>query len=284
MHRMKIIKAEKLVHEYIHRDEDNQVESIQTALDGVDIEIEKGQFVAILGHNGSGKSTLLKLLSALLLPTQVLCFVEGRNTAEAKSGELRGVSAIVFQNPEDQIVAATVEEEVAFGPENLGCPSAEISTRVEEALAATGLAERRESLVSSLSGGQKQRLALAGALAMRPRALLLDEAMSMLDPQSRRDFTEIIAAEHKKGRTIVEVTHRLDEIREADRVVVLADGVIAMEMPARDFLRKSDAELRAMNLSKPPLERLYELLAERGLIPEDTETSVESIGEKLLCR
>ena len=210
--------------------------------------------------------------------------MEGRNTAEAKSGELRGVSAIVFQNPEDQIVAATVEEEVAFGPENLGCPSAEISTRVEEALAATGLAERRESLVSSLSGGQKQRLALAGALAMRPRALLLDEAMSMLDPQSRRDFTEIIAAEHKKGRTIVEVTHRLDEIREADRVVVLADGVIAMEMPARDFLRKSDAELRAMNLSKPPLERLYELLAERGLIPEDTETSVESIGEKLLCR
>ena len=108
--------------------------------------------------------------------------------------------------------------------------------------------------------------------------------MSMLDPQSRRDFTEIIAAEHKKGRTIVEVTHRLDEIREADRVVVLADGVIAMEMPARDFLRKSDAELCAMNLSKPPLERLYELLAERGLIPEDTETSVESIGEKLLCR
>ncbi|MCD8233919.1 MAG: ATP-binding cassette domain-containing protein [Cloacibacillus porcorum] len=219
-----------------------------------------------------------------MLPTQGLCFVEGRNTAEAKSGELRGVSAIVFQNPEDQIVAATVEEEVAFGPENLGCPSAEISTRVEEVLAATGLAERRESLVSSLSGGQKQRLALAGALAMRPRALLLDEAMSMLDPQSRRDFTEIIAAEHKKGRTIVEVTHRLDEIREADRVVVLADGVIAMEMPARDFLRKSDAELRAMNLSKPPLERLYELLAERGLIPEDTETSVESIGEKLLCR
>lgn len=253
-------------------------------LKGIDLEIRAGEWVALLGSNGSGKSTLLKLLSALLLPTQGLCFVEGRNTAEAKSGELRGVSAIVFQNPEDQIVAATVEEEVAFGPENLGCPSAEISTRVEEALAATGLAERRESLVSSLSGGQKQRLALAGALAMRPRALLLDEAMSMLDPQSRRDFTEIIAAEHKKGRTIVEVTHRLDEIREADRVVVLADGVIAMEMPARDFLRKSDAELHAMNLSKPPLERLYELLAERGLIPEDTETSVESIGEKLLCR
>lgn len=253
-------------------------------LKGIDLEIRAGEWVALLGSNGSGKSTLLKLLSALLLPTQGLCFVEGRNTAEAKSGELRGVSAIVFQNPEDQIVAATVEEEVAFGPENLGCPSAEISRRVEEALAATGLAERRESLVSSLSGGQKQRLALAGALAMRPRALLLDEAMSMLDPQSRRDFTEIIAAEHKKGRTIVEVTHRLDEIREADRAVVLADGVIAMEMPARDFLRKSDAELRAMNLSKPPLERLYELLAERGLIPEDTETSVESIGEKLLCR
>ncbi|MCD8163514.1 MAG: ATP-binding cassette domain-containing protein [Synergistaceae bacterium] len=253
-------------------------------LKGIDLEIRAGEWVALLGSNGSGKSTLLKLLSALLFPTQGLCFVEGRNTAEAKSGELRGVSAIVFQNPEDQIVAATVEEEVAFGPENLGCPPAEISARVEEALAATGLTERRESLVSALSGGQKQRLALAGALAMHPRAILLDEAMSMLDPQSRRDFTEIIAAEHKRGRTIVEVTHRLDEIRVADRVIVLADGVIAMDMPAREFLRKSDEELCAMNLNKPPLERLYELLLRRGLLPEDTETSAEGIGEKLLCR
>ena len=185
----------------------------QHALKHVNFEINDGEFVGLIGHTGSGKSTLLKLLSALLIPTQGLCFVGGTDTSEAKGYELRGISAIVFQNPEDQIVASTVEEEVAFGPENLGCPPEEILARLEEALAATGLGDRREQLVASLSGGQKQRLALAGALAMHPKAILLDEAMSMLDPRSRRDFTEIIAAEHKKGLTIVEVTHRLDEIR-----------------------------------------------------------------------
>ena len=209
-------------------------------LKGIDLEIRAGEWVALLGSNGSGKSTLLKLLSALLIPTQGLCFVGEKNTAYAAGSELRGVTAIVFQNPEDQIVAATVEEEVAFGPENLGCPREDICARVSEALEAVGLTERRESLVASLSGGQKQRLALAGALAMHPQAILLDEAMSMLDPQSRRDFTSIIAAEHGRGRTIVEVTHRLDEIRGADRVVVLEDGRISLDVPAKDFFKKSE--------------------------------------------
>ena len=253
-------------------------------LKGIDLEIRAGEWVALLGSNGSGKSTLLKLLSALLIPTQGLCFVGEKNTAYAAGSELRGVTAIVFQNPEDQIVAATVEEEVAFGPENLGCPREDICARVSEALEAVGLTERRESLVASLSGGQKQRLALAGALAMHPQAILLDEAMSMLDPQSRRDFTSIIAAEHGRGRTIVEVTHRLDEIRGADRVVVLEDGRISLDVPAKDFFKKSEEELRAMNLSKPPLDRLAEYLTNDGLIPADTEVSVESIGEMLLCR
>lgn len=253
-------------------------------LKGIDLEIRAGEWVALLGSNGSGKSTLLKLLSALLIPTQGLCFVGGKNTAQAAGGELRGVTAIVFQNPEDQIVAATVEEEVAFGPENLGCPQEDICARVKEALEVTGLAERRESLVASLSGGQKQRLALAGALAMHPQAILLDEAMSMLDPQSRRDFTSIIAAEHGRGRTIVEVTHRLDEIRGADRVVVLEEGRITLDAPAGDFFKKSEEELRALNLSKPPLDRLAEYLTNDGLIPVDAEVSVESIGEMLLCR
>ncbi|MCQ4814440.1 ATP-binding cassette domain-containing protein [Cloacibacillus evryensis] len=253
-------------------------------LKGIDLEIRAGEWVALLGSNGSGKSTLLKLLSALLIPTQGLCFVGGTDTSEAKGYELRGISAIVFQNPEDQIVASTVEEEVAFGPENLGCPPEEILARLEEALAATGLGDRREQLVASLSGGQKQRLALAGALAMHPKAILLDEAMSMLDPRSRRDFTEIIAAEHKKGLTIVEVTHRLDEIRGADRVIVLADGVISTDVSAKEFFKKSEAELLAMNLTKPPLDRLHERLVLDGLIPAETAASVEGIEEKLLCR
>ena len=244
------------------------------------MEIRAGEWVALLGSNGSGKSTLLKLLSALLIPTQGLCFVGGTDTSEAKGYELRGISAIVFQNPEDQIVASTVEEEVAFGPENLGCPPEEILARLEEALAATGLGDRREQLVASLSGGQKQRL----ALAMHPKAILLDEAMSMLDPRSRRDFTEIIAAEHKKGLTIVEVTHRLDEIRGADRVIVLADGVISTDVSAKEFFKKSEAELLAMNLAKPPLDRLHERLVLDGLIPAETAASVEGIEEKLLCR
>ena len=196
-------------------------------LRGIDLEIRAGEWVALLGSNGSGKSTLLKILSALLTPTQGFCFVCGLDTREAKPEQLRGISSIVFQNPEDQIVAAVVEEEAAFGPENLGCPTEEICRRVEESLKATGLWERRGDLVSSLSGGQKQRLALAGALAMHPQAILLDEALSMLDPRSRLEFTEIIKREHAKGVTIVEVTHRLEEIRCAGRVIVMIVACIA---------------------------------------------------------
>ena len=205
-------------------------------LKGIDLEIRAGEWVALLGSNGSGKSTLLKLLSALLLPTQGLCFVEGRNTAEAKSGELRGVSAIVFQNPEDQIVAATVEEEVAFGPENLGCPSAEISTRVEEALAATGLAERRESLVSSLSGGQKQRLAIVRALAMEPEIMLFDEPTSALDPEMVGEVLDVMKKLAADGMTMLVVTHEMGFAREAaDRVIFIDGGVIVEDSAPEEF-------------------------------------------------
>ncbi len=252
-------------------------------LRGIDLEIRAGEWVALLGSNGSGKSTLLKLLSALLTPTQGFCFVRGIDTREAKQEELRGITSIVFQNPEDQIVAAVVEEEAAFGPENLGCPPDEICRRVEESLKATGLWERRFDLVSSLSGGQKQRLALAGALAMHPEAILLDEALSMLDPRSRLEFTEIIAREHAKGVTIVEVTHRLEEIRGADRVIVLSDGKIACDMPAREFLSKGAAELASMHLVKPPLERLAENLKAEGIIGPACPADAESL-KKELCR
>ena len=252
-------------------------------LRGVDLEIRAGEWVALLGSNGSGKSTLLKILSALLSPTQGSCFVCGKDTRTAKSEELRGIVGIVFQNPEDQIVAAIVEEDAAFGPENLGCSTDEIALRVEEALKVAGLWERRGEMVSALSGGQKQRLALAGALAMRPRAILLDEALSMLDPRSRIEFTQIISREHKKGVTIVEVTHRLEEIRESDRVVVLDGGRIVCDMDTRRFLSKSASELASMGLMKPPLESFAETLKKEGFISEDCPAVAETI-EKELCR
>ncbi len=258
-------------------------DSCKKILRGIDLEIRAGEWVALLGANGSGKSTLLKILSALLIPTQGFCFVRGLDTRSAKEEELRGLSGIVFQNPEDQIVAAVVEEDAAFGPENLGLPSREIASRIEKSLKATGLWERRRELVSSLSGGQKQRLALAGALAMEPKAILLDEALSMLDPYSRVEFTKIIEAEHKKGVTIVEVTHRLEEIRGADRVVLLQDGVISCDMPARDFLRKSECELAEMRLMKPSLELLAEKLKTEGFIEADSIDDAESLIKEL-CR
>ncbi len=257
--------------------------SPKTVLRGIDMEIRAGEWVAVLGSNGSGKSTLLKLLSALLFPTQGLCFVGASPSSALTRQQMSRAAAIVFQNPEDQIVASTVEEETAFGPENLGLPSREIISRVKEALTATGLAGFEKRLVSSLSGGQKQRLALAGALAMKPRAILLDEAMSMLDPQSRADFTHLVAAEHKDGKTIVQVTHRLEEIRLSHRVVLLCDGVVALDLPTGEFLKMSAAELARLNLNKPPLERLAEGLAGIGLFDKESEISVESITNTL-CR
>ncbi|WP_303149851.1 ATP-binding cassette domain-containing protein [uncultured Cloacibacillus sp.] len=252
-------------------------------LRGIDLEIRAGEWVALLGSNGSGKSTLLKILSALLTPTQGFCFVCGLDTREAKPEQLRGISSIVFQNPEDQIVAAVVEEEAAFGPENLGCHTEEICRRVEASLKATGLWERRRDLVSSLSGGQKQRLALAGALAMHPRAILLDEALSMLDPRSRLEFTEIIKREHGKGVTIVEVTHRLEEIRCAERVIVLDRGKVSCDMPVHAFLNKSAAELASMHLMKPPIECLAEKLRAEGYLPDGCVSDAESLKTEL-CR
>lgn len=259
-------------------------DSSEKILCGIDLEIRAGEWVALLGSNGSGKSTLLKLLSALLLPTQGTCFVNGQDTSIcASDGSLRGYSAMVFQNPEDQIVAATLEEDASFGPENLGCQAEDIRERVDSALHAVGLEAERNALVSSLSGGQKQRLALAGALAMKPAALLLDEATSMLDPESRIEFTDIIASEHERGTTIIEVTHRLEEIRGADRVIVIEAGRIVMDVPAGSFLSLDTAELAAMNFAKPPLERLAEDLKAFGAVPAGTRVSVSSL-EYELCR
>ena len=251
-------------------------------LKGIDLEIRAGEWIALLGPNGSGKSTLLKLFNALLLPSQGCCFIDGINTNDTKSVELiRSKVSIVFQNPEDQIVASVVEEDTAFGPENLGLPSEEIVIRVKDALVGVGLWEKRKHAVSSLSGGQKQRLALAGVIAIRPGSLLLDEAMSMLDPASRKSFLDLIKREHSSGSTIVQVTHRLDEILNSDRTVVVTDGQISWQGKTENFLSISENELKNMGFAKPPVAVLKEELVKSGIIPGSTRSDIREIRKKL---
>ncbi len=257
--------------------------AVDNTIYSLDLEIRAGEWVVLLGSNGSGKSTLMKLFNALLIPTQGVCIVDGiRTCAEETAEAVRAKVSMVFQNPEDQIVAAVVEEDTAFGPENLGFTSSEIQKRVQCALMSAGLWEKRKSPVASLSGGQKQRLAIAGVLAVEPRAILLDEAMSMLDPSARKDFMAIVKEQHTKGVTIVQVTHRLDEILAADRVVVLDVGKISWQGTVAEFLEKSETELRTMNFAKPPIAVLRDALIERKIIPAATKAEICEI-KKILC-
>ena len=231
MHRMKIIKAEKLVHEYIHRDEDNQVESIQTALDGVDIEIEKGQFVAILGHNGSGKSTLAKHMNAILEPSGGEMWVDGMDTSDEKHlWDIRQSAGMVFQNPDNQIIASVVEEDVGFGPENIGVPTDEIWERVEESLKAVGMLKFRSHSPNKLSGGQKQRVAIAGIVAMKPKCIILDEPTAMLDPHGRADVMRVLhELNRKEGVTVILITHDNEIAARAKRNIRIMDGKVVAD-------------------------------------------------------
>lgn len=235
------------------------------ALRGIDLEIAAGEHVALIGPNGSGKSTLARLLNALLLPTSGRVFVKGMDTADpAFRQAIRQTVGMVFQNPENQFVATVVEEEVAFGPENLGVPEEELRARVEWALRVTGLSELRHRSPAHLSGGQKQRLALAGVLAMRPEVLILDEATSMLDPAGRRAVREIVAELHAAGMAVVSITQAMEEAAEAQRVIVLHEGRVALEgPPSRVF---ADPErLYALGLDLPPMVHLARML--RAHIP-----------------
>ena len=269
MHRMKIIKAEKLVHEYIHRDEDNQVESIQTALDGVDIEIEKGQFVAILGHNGSGKSTLAKHMNAILEPSGGEMWVDGMDTSDEKHlWDIRQSAGMVFQNPDTQIIASVVEEDVGFGPENIGVPTDEIWERVEESLKAVGMLKFRSHSPNKLSGGQKQRVAIAGVMAMQPECIIFDEPTAMLDP--------------KKGVTVILITHYMEEVVDADRVFVMDKGKVVMQGTPREIFSQVD-ELKRHRLDVPQITLLADELRKSGLpIPAGILTRAELVQE--LCK
>ena len=268
-----ILKTQSLTFSY-PTDEDK---TAKTVLDGVDLEIQPGSFVAVLGHNGSGKSTLAKHFNAILLPAGGKVYVDGMDTAdESKLLDIRRIVGMVFQNPDNQIVANVVEEDCAFGPENLGVPSPEIRKRVDDALRAVGMYQYREHAPHLLSGGQKQRIAIAGVLAMKPRCVVLDEPTAMLDPNGRREVMATIRNLNKtQGVTVVLITHHMDEAAQADRLIVMSDGKIVQDGPPKEVFQRVE-ELRATGLDVPEtVSLLYELRKEGLDLPLDALSDEE---------
>ncbi|MDO4523313.1 MAG: energy-coupling factor transporter ATPase [Eubacteriales bacterium] len=277
-----IIKVENLKHEYHKYGEDGQVESVHSAVDGVDLEVQPGQFIAILGHNGSGKSTLAKHLNAILLPSSGSVFVDGKDTKDMeKIWEIRQTAGMVFQNPDNQIIGTVVDEDVAFGPENMGVPTEEIGRRVEEGLKTVGMWEYRSHSPNKLSGGQKQRVAIAGVVAMHPKCIVLDEPTAMLDPVGRQ---EVIAAAQRlnkeEGVTILLITHYMEEVIHADRVIVMDQGRILMQGTPREVFSQVET-LKEHRLDVPQVTLLAHELKKSGVkIPEGI-LSIEELVEAL---
>lgn len=276
---MSIIEAKQLVHEYIRRDEEGNVESIQTALDHVDLHVEPGQFIAILGHNGSGKSTLAKHINALLMPNEGTLYVDGKDTKDEKNiSDVRQTAGMVFQNPDNQIIASVVEEDVGFGPENIGVPTEEIWQRVEKSLRSVGMWEYRAHSPNKLSGGQKQRVAIAGVMAMQPKCIVLDEPTAMLDPCGRKEVLRAVHELNRKcGVTIILITHYMEEVVDADQIFVMDEGHIVMQgTPKKIF---SDVEqLKKYRLDVPQITLLaYELKKEGLPIPDGILTREELV-------
>ena len=263
---MNIIKAVNLVFDYIRRDEEGQVEEVKRALDHVNLEIEKGSFVAILGHNGSGKSTFAKQINGILSPTDGALFVSEMDTRdEAHLWDIRKNAGMVFQNPDNQIIGNIVEEDVGFGPENIGVPTEEIWKRVDESLKAVGMIEYRSHSPNKLSGGQKQRVAIAGVIAMEPKCIVLDEPTAMLDPNGRK---EVIRTVHElnraEGITMVLITHYMEEVVDADRVIVMDDGHIVMDGTPKEIFSRVE-ELKQYRMDVPQVTELAWELQKKGI-------------------
>lgn len=258
---MEMIKVEDLSFEYIRRDEDGNVESVNRAIDGVNLDVEKGDFIAILGANGSGKSTLAKHINAILYPTEGTVLVNGMDTSEEKNlWEIRQTAGMVFQNPDNQIIATVVEEDVGFGPENLGIPTEEIWERVENSLKAVGMLEYRYLSPNKLSGGQKQRVAIAGIMAMKPECIVLDEPTAMLDPSGRKEVIKTVRELNKKEKvTVLLITHHMDEAIYADKVIVMDQGHVVMQGTPREIFSQVE-DIKKYRLDAPQVTELaYEL-------------------------
>lgn len=279
---MKIVKTDNLTFEYIRRDENDNVEGITTAVDKVSLSVEPGEFIAILGHNGSGKSTLAKHINAILFPTEGTVTVDGYDTQdEEKLWDIRSCAGMVFQNPDNQIIGQVVEEDVGFGPENMGVPTKEIWERVDESLKVVGMEEFRKASPNRLSGGQKQRVSIAGVLAMHPKCIVLDEPTAMLDPLGRKEVIDAIRGLNDVEKiTIILITHYMEEIVNADRVFVMDKGHIEMEGTPREIFSNVE-KLKALRLSVPQVTELAYELRKKGLnIPEGILT-IEEFTEAL---
>lgn len=283
---MGIIKTRKLVHEYFRRDEEGNVEAITTALDHVNLDVKEGQFIAILGHNGSGKSTLAKHINGLLRATEGTIWVDGKDVSDEENIlEVRQSAGMVFQNPDNQIIASVVEEDVAFGPENIGVPTEEIWKRVEHSLQSVEMTKYRSHSPNKLSGGQKQRVAIAGVVAMEPKCIVFDEPTAMLDPNGRR---EVIATAHElnktKGVTVILITHYMEEVVGADYVYVMEKGQIVLDGTPREIFSRVE-ELKEHRLDVPQITMLAHELRMSGLdIPEGILTREELVQALMSLR
>lgn len=276
---MNIIKAKNVVYEYIRRDEDGNVEGITRAVDEVNLEIAQGDFIAILGHNGSGKSTLAKHMNVILHPTEGTLWVDGKDTQDDKElWNIRQTAGMVFQNPDNQIIGQVVEEDVGFGPENMGIPTKEIWERVEESLKAVGMYDFRKYSPNKLSGGQKQRVSIAGVLAMHPKCIILDEPTAMLDPNGRKEVIRAVRGLNDVEKvTVILITHYMEEIIYADKVFVMDKGKIAMQGTPREIFSQVE-QLKELRLDVPQVTLLAYELKKRGVkLPDGILTTKELV-------
>ena len=279
---MNIIKGRKLSYEYQKLDEEGNVEETIRAVDDVDLDVKTGDFVAILGHNGSGKSTLAKHLNAILIPTEGTLYVDGKDTKdESKLWEIRQSAGMVFQNPDNQIIGTIVDEDVGFGPENMGVPSAEIWKRVEKSLKAVGMWEYRDHSPNKLSGGQKQRVAIAGVVAMQPRCIVLDEPTAMLDPNGRREVIRTVQELNRQEHvTVILITHYMEEVIEADRIIVMDQGRVVMQGTPKEVFSHVE-ELKGYRLDVPQATLVAYELQKKGVPLPDGILSMRELEQEL---
>ena len=277
-----MIKTKDVVYEYQKFDEEGNVCETKRAVDGVELDVKKGDFVAILGHNGSGKSTLAKHINALLLPSEGEIWVAGMNTKEEDHvWDIRQSAGMVFQNPDNQIIGTVVEEDVGFGPENMGIPTEEIWTRVEEALKAVGMYKYRKHSPNRLSGGQKQRVAIAGIVAMHPQCIVLDEPTALLDPNGRKEVIRAVRALNMvEDITVLLITHYMEEVVHADKVIVMDEGKVVMQGTPKEIFSRVE-ELKALRLDVPQVTLLAHELKKKGLPLSDGILTIEELVDEL---
>lgn len=275
-----LVATNQLIYEYVVHDENGEIQEKKRAIDGVDLQVGEGEFVVILGHNGSGKSTMAKHINALLYPSEGSVWVKGLDTREPKNTwDIRQTAGMVFQNPDNQIIATIVEEDVAFGPENLGIEPSKIRSRVKEALETVGMTAYRDHSPNKLSGGQKQRIAIAGVLAMRPKCIVFDEPTAMLDPMGRKEVMATIEKLNKEEKiTILHITHYMEEAINADRLIVMEAGKVVMQGKPKEVFANVK-ELKALGLDVPQVTEVAYELKKKGIqVPTDIITMDEMVN------